>query len=307
MGSQINLWLEADAGEASAAFHEVEKLFQEVEGALSRFDPSSELSQVNRRSGQQVQPSQLLWDVLVCALEMAEETGGLFDPTLIDAVEAAGYTRDFQEIAAGRTDDRPSVEPPILSSSGGHWQNIILDRDSRQFWLPHGTRIDLGGIAKGYTAQRAAELLSLRGASLVNAGGDVVAGQAPGDQPGWPVAVSAPYVPGEGPVDLLLVWLSNATLSTSGVDYRRWTWHNRPTHHIIDPRSRHPAETDVLTASVLDNDACRAEAWATAALIVGTEAGLKRLNDREIAGVLVDQTQHMSITNLMREKIVWRA
>lgn len=304
MGSQINLWLEADAGEAAAAFHEVEKLFWEAESALSRFDPSSELSQVNRQSGQQIQPSQLLWDVLVRALEMAEETGGLFDPTMIDAVEAAGYTRDFLEMAAGRLDGGPSAEPPILPSSGGYWEGIALDRDSCRFWLPPRVRLDLGGIAKGYTAQRAVQILSLRGSALVNAGGDVVAGQPPGNLPGWPVSVSAPYVPGEESRDLLVVWLSDATLATSGVDYRKWTWHNRPAHHIIDPRSRQPAKTDILTASVLDDDACRAEAWATSALIMGAEDGIRQLNDQGIAGVLVDQNQRMSITNPMQEKIV---
>jgi thiamine biosynthesis lipoprotein len=302
MGSQISLWLETDAKEAAAAFREVERLFSEVEGALSRFDPSSELSQVNQQSGQQIQPSQLLWDVLVRALEMAEETGGLFDPTVIDAVEAAGYTRDFQEIMAGHIAED---KPPAALSSGGHWEDITLDWDNHRFWLPPGLRLDLGGIAKGYTAQQAAEVLSLRGAALVNAGGDVVAGAAPGNQPGWPVSVSAPYMPGEEPKDLLVVWLADTTLATSGVDYRKWTWHNQPAHHIIDPRFRRPAETDILTASVLDNDACRAEAWATSTLIMGAETGIRRLNDQGIAGVLVDQNQHMSVTDPMQEKIVW--
>ncbi|MCP4418154.1 MAG: FAD:protein FMN transferase, partial [Chloroflexi bacterium] len=96
MGSQISLWLEAEPHIVATAFAQVEALFAENERTLSRFLPESELSQVNGRSGQWVSVSNLLWDVLAEALAGAEATDGLFDPTMLTALEAAGYTHSFE-------------------------------------------------------------------------------------------------------------------------------------------------------------------------------------------------------------------
>ena len=80
------------------------------------------------------------------------------------------------------------------------------------------------------------------------------------------------------PESVLSLWLNNATLATSGIDYRRWQQDGQPVHHLIDPRTGLPAATDVVTASVLCSDARRAEAWATATLVAGCEIGLARLH-----------------------------
>jgi thiamine biosynthesis lipoprotein len=158
----------------------------------------------------------------------------------------------------------------------------------RSVYLPRGVRVDLGGIAKGYTAQQAVELLRPFGPCLIDAGGDLAAGDAPDGFPGWPVAVGMPWM-GEGveTADLFSSWLANGTLATSGVDYRKWQREGGYAHHLIDPATGQPAATDGLTVTVLAGDAGTAEAWATATLVAGSEAGMDALLDADLAGLMV--------------------
>jgi thiamine biosynthesis lipoprotein len=161
-------------------------------------------------------------------------------------------------------------------------------------------RLDFGGIAKGYTAQQAVELLGRWGPCLVNAGGDLTAGLAPLGFSGWPVAIAKPWAGiADHPSDLMTLWLTKGSLATSGVDYRRWRVNGREAHHLIDPRTGSPAQTDLLTASVLACRATEAEAWATAALVAGSEQGLTLLTEAEIAAVLVRTDGQIIVTPAM--------
>ena len=151
--------------------------------------------------------------------------------------------------------------------------------------LPEGGGLDLGGLAKGMTAAQAVSRLAAWGPALVDAGGDLVAGEAPEGYPGWPVAVGAP---GEDPAaDVATLWLADAALATSGRDYRRWRQDGAEVHHIIDPRTGRSATTDLMTTSVLAQDAAVAEAWATAALVDGLRQGLSRLRRRRLPALLI--------------------
>lgn len=284
MGSQMQLWLDCtDADVADRAFVKVVEHFAQAEALLSRFQSQSELSQLNQRPGQWTVVSPLLWAVLSEALTLADLTGGMYDPTLLAALQAAGYIVSFDDFPSA-----PGAASTVAPVLGGGWRQIELDHERRAVWLPPGARLDFGGIAKGYVAAQAADMLSAWGPCLVDAGGDVVAGAAPGDWPGWPVAIAAP---GRGDAaDLMSVWLVDAALATSGIDYRRWQHNGRPAHHIVDPRTGRPAETDLQSVSVLLRHAAQAEAVATAALVLGAEAGWAWLAEQNIPALLADQT-----------------
>jgi thiamine biosynthesis lipoprotein len=86
---------------------------------------------------------------------------------------------------------------------------------------------------------------------------------------------------------LAQLWLVNAALATSGVDYRQWQAMNRTMHHIIDPRTGEPAATDLLSATVLATASVEAEGWAKAAIILGTTAAVDELGQRGLAALLV--------------------
>ncbi|MCA9971353.1 MAG: FAD:protein FMN transferase, partial [Anaerolineales bacterium] len=92
---------------------------------------------------------------------------------------------------------------------------------------------------------------------------------------------------GARPADLTSLWLADASLVTSGVDYRRWRLNGRAAHHIIDPRTGETAATDLLTATVLLRHAAQADAVATAALVLGRAAASDWLAARQVPALLV--------------------
>ena len=306
MGCGIALWLDTpDTKAAQIAFAQVEALFAENEQALSRFRADSELSQLNARSGEWVSVSPLMWDVLAEALALAAITNGRFDPTLLHEVEQAGYIRSFDLMSTAV----PAVAVPIaypvaaLIASGG-WSQVELDEIGQAIWVPPGMGIDLGGIAKGFTAQQAVTLLQTVGPCLVDAGGDLVAGNAPHNFAGWPVSIAMPWTEEEQEqTDLFVLWLAEASLATSGIDYRRWQQNGRLSHHLIDPATGLHAETDILTTTILAHEATVAEAWATATLIAGSAAGMDALLEAEMSGLAITDNGRILVTPSMHQHL----
>ncbi len=302
MGCHMSAWLElADADLAADTLVQVEALFDAAEERLTRFAETSELSRLNARPNQWVPVSNVLWNVIAKAIQLAEQTDGLFDPTLLNALVAAGYDRSFNDLA-GNQNGTIGINRASSTMTKGRWQSVSLDESHHAIWLPEGVRIDLGGIGKGYTAQQAVHFLSQWGPCLIDAGGDLVAGDAPSTLPGWPVAVAAPTQHEEKEVveDLAQLWLKNATLATSGVDYRHWQQNGQRMHHLIDPRTDQPAATDLLTVSVLAADASVAEAWATALLIAGQDQAEKVVADKGLAVALVNQAGALTVAPPLR-------
>ncbi|MDJ0756702.1 MAG: FAD:protein FMN transferase [Ardenticatenaceae bacterium] len=291
MGSHMTVWLDSDED----VLEKVIAAFRKAENRYSRFLPYSELSQLNQRPEQWVVVSPDFWQILNHALYLAHATGGLFDPTILPALEAAGYDRSFERLQ----------NSPITQNQTGpiDYRQIELDAVRRAVWLSTGVQIDLGGIAKGYTAQRVVCDMKQWGPCLIDAGGDLVAGDAPSGWPGWPVGVAAPYSYKVDPENLLRLWLSNGTLATSGIDYRRWQQGLNSKHHIIDPLSGDSASTDLLTASVVADDASTAEAWATAALVAGKTRTLDLFNDYRKKAALIDQNRELIITEALESMV----
>jgi thiamine biosynthesis lipoprotein len=298
MGTEMALWLETDKpAVVQIAFTEGEALFRHNEQFLSRFQAESELSRLNSRAGQWTAVSDLLWDVLAAALAMADMTNGRFDPTILNKLEQAGYTDSFELLT-----NIPLPNPPDYPVAMGNWQDVVLDEADRSVYVPRGLRLDLGGIAKGYTAQQAVALLGQWGPCLVDAGGDISAGTPPNGYDGWPVAVSTPRT-SPIQVDLFMLPLAHATLATSGIDHRRWQQNDRSHHHLIDPISGQPADTDLLTATVWAETAVVAEAWATATIIQGVTAGLADLQARHMPAALITLSEDLLLTPAMEKYV----
>ncbi len=302
MGSHIALWLDtADSAAAANAFAQAEALFETNEQALSRFRPDSELSRFNARSGEWVIVSDLLWQQITLAVQMAVMTNGRFDPTLLHALTQAGYDRSFDTIANGGGNGRWLETDPLL----GQWEAIEFDEARQAVRVPTDVHLDLGGIAKGDTAQQAVALLQRTGPCLVDAGGDLVAGTAPFGSPGWPVAISTPWTGSDETEqqDLAVIWLAEGALATSGVDYRNWVQNGHVMHHLIDPLTGSPAQTDGLTVTILAGEAALAEAWATATLVAGSVVGMDALLDYDLAGLMITQNGRVLVTPRMDQHL----
>jgi thiamine biosynthesis lipoprotein len=246
MGTDVDLHLDVASGDESlrAAEDEIRRL----EALLSRFLPSSELSRLNRAGELAAGPDLLA--VVHAAVEARVMTAGRFDPSVHEAVAAAGYDRSFELVSAGT---------PAASSSGRPCGGeVILDHDSGRIALEPGVRLDLGGIAKGYAIDRALEILADAGPALVDAGGDIGLCGRP-----WPVGV---VTPGK----TLTLELTCGAVATSGRDRRRWRTADGERHHLIDPATGLPAESDILRVTVVAATAVEAEVLAKALFLAGS-------------------------------------
>jgi thiamine biosynthesis lipoprotein len=200
--------------------------------------------------------------VIRLAIEARQKTGGRFDPTVHDAVVAAGYDRTFDELPVAG-----------LAPAGGARCGGEVAIDGTRIALEPGVRLDLGGIGKGYAAERAASILASAGPCLVNAGGDIaVRGE------GWTIGI--------GPLTLAL---ERGGLATSGRDRRSWTREGRELHHLIDPETGAPSEADLVTATVVAGDAVEAETWAKALFLAGSSAAVAEADERGLPCVLVTE------------------
>lgn len=281
MGCQMLAIVDSDSRLAAKQLAQVPQWFEEWEQHLSRFRASSELNELNQRAGQSMQVSSILWEVAHLAIKAAEWSDGLVSPTILNALEAAGYDRSFELIGSIGSAETRSTDP----QPDGMWHAIKWKSSTRSIQLPADVRIDLGGVAKGWAAERVARKLSIHGAALVDASGDIALNGLRLDGQAWPIGITDPLNPDR---QLDLIMIDQGGVATSGRDYRRWQKNGAWQHHIIDPRTGLPATTDVISATVIAPTVYQAEVAAKAAVILGSDKGLSWLEDHpHYAGLLV--------------------
>ncbi|MEI6044683.1 MAG: FAD:protein FMN transferase [Chloroflexota bacterium] len=252
----------------------IKELFAQTEACLSRFQPQSELSKLNQQ-GYLTGASPLLYQSVSEALKMAELTNGIFDPTLLKALEAAGYDRSFELLGQGQV----VLAAGFTMPSFHRYRKILLDPAKQAITLPPDTKIDLGGIGKGMTVDRAARLLKQEGITtfMMSGGGDMyLSGEQPGiTPPGWTVAVINPFTQ-EGEITDL-EGLSNRGVATSSISKRRWSSGQQGRlavrHHLIDPRTGQPVENEVVCVTAIAPSTQLADVLAKTALILGPVEG----------------------------------
>jgi thiamine biosynthesis lipoprotein len=268
MGTWVECLVEArPTRPVRAALENVQGEFERLERMLSRFRPDSELSRLNRdRALDHASPE--LVELTELALDAREHTGGRFDPTLHDALVAAGYDRTFEELS---DDGSPS---PIGKGGGG------VTVGGRRIELGPGASLDLGGIAKGWTADRCARELGSLGPALVNAGGDLSV-TGPCASGAWPVAVDLPN-------GTLTLALTGGGLATSGRDKRSWRRGGELRHHLIDPATRRPARGAPRSVTVAASSATAAEVSAKALFLAGPDAEREAERTRTPAVIVGD-------------------
>jgi thiamine biosynthesis lipoprotein len=237
-----------------------------LEALWSRFRDDSEISRLNAAGSRPVVVSRLTFELIERAVSAWERTGGAFDPTVLPALNAAGYDRDYAEVGnAGADVDAGEVPPPVPPGAGV----VELDAVVRAVRLPPEVGLDVGGIAKGFAADLVAAELVAGGAEgvCVNLGGDLrVTGAPPTGnawmieierEPGQPAGVDAP--------DLLAV--AEGGVATTSRRRRVWRRGGEDRHHVIDPRTGRPADVAWSSVTVIAGCAADAEPAATAAFL----------------------------------------
>ncbi len=276
MGTTISLLLPESQAEVGVQI--VRTLFSEWEQTLSRFLPESELSQLNQHAGIPFAVSDLLYTVLATALTAAQATEGVYDPALLDQLMQLGYDRTF--------DGLPSVgfDPIIPSEPGGRWRGIKVDPIRRQVTLPAGIKLDFGGIAKGMAVDAALEGLQQNGISpaLVNGGGDLAVLGLPPAEEQWQISVP-------GREQFWKIPLHHGAVATSGIARRHWMQGQMFRHHLLDPRTGLPAQSDLWSVTVVADRCEQAEIAAKVAFILGSKSGADFLRRHRIAGLLIHE------------------
>ncbi len=265
MGTDLEIKvIDADEEKANKALDAAVAEIKRVEDMMTTWRDSP-LQSLNAKAGKGfVQVPKELARLIARSLAVAEATHGAFDPTFA----SVGKLWDFK------------ADPPVLPTDAEitlalkrvGYQKIQVDLEGNRVSIPAGTRLGLGGIAKGYGVDRAMAVLLEHGIknAVVNAGGDLKALGTKFGKP-WRIAITHPRE-GENPV--AVIPLSNICLVTSG-DYERFfIVDGKRYHHILDPRTGRPA-TGCISATVLAPDAAFADALATAMVVLGPVEGLK--------------------------------
>jgi thiamine biosynthesis lipoprotein len=248
---------------AGAPLEAVRDGIERLAARLTRFSPDSELSALNADARTAAPASPLLRRAVAAALLGARRTGGLSDPTLLGALEDAGYATSRVGVEPAPLAAALRAAPPRRSASPGErWRAIDVDHAGGTISRPPALRLDLGGSAKGLAADWAAHRLADFGRFAVDCGGDVRLG---------------------GTHDVLVrgthetLRVTDGAVATSGLDRRVW---QRPdgsyAHHLLDPSTGEPAWTGLTAATALAPTALEAEALAKAALLSGPE-GARRI------------------------------
>ena len=285
MNTDITLAAEGASGRVEQGFEKAQRYIEASERRFTRFSEDSELSQLNRSAGTWFHASADMTFVVSLAKQYVEQTTGLFNPSILPDLERVGYDRSMDLIRAEASmlpSARLAPASDLLPIDG-----LLINPDENLIFLPHGMRLDLGGIAKGWIAEQAAMVLSdYAAACLVDAGGDMFMVGLPEGEVAWQIELEDPLKP-----DWSLTSLNvpPGAVTTSSVVKRKWMQGDTPRHHLIDPRTGLPAETDWLSVTVIAPHADMAEVFAKALLIAGPqEAELIAYNAPEISYLAVD-------------------
>ncbi len=275
MGGRLLLRVAHDPGREAEADAALARTAQRVNlwaSRLTRFTATSDLAALNADPSRPVTPVRpMLAAVLDWAERITDSTDGRLDITLLD-----------QRLAAQHDPDAPVDDAPHPWWLERRPRGAIVRRA--------GTfRFDLDGVAKGWIADRALEQLRAFPAAIVDADGDIAMHLAPDLE--WTIGIADPR--DEGDEDLALLRFDDrlpgrrVAVATSGTSVHRWEDGGRPRHHLLDPRTRRPAETDIVQATVIASSAREAEVLAKSALIAGSDAGFDRLEQSAARGALL--------------------
>ena len=267
LGTNVRIVVTRPAALA-AAKAAVDATLRDIDDACSRFREDSELTRLNRRGGRETRVSPLLARALEAGLRGARLTGGDVDPTVGTALRLAGYDVDFAAIPP----DGEALPLTVIPVPG--WRTVRFNSVSCSVSFPRGVEIDLGATAKALAADLGAvaglKALGGDGGVMVSLGGDIaVAGEPPPG--GWVVQVSDDS---NEPVDAAAerIVLQAGAVASSSTRVRRWRRGGIELHHIIDPRTGHPADSPWRLATVVADSCVDANIASTAAIIRGRAA-----------------------------------
>ena len=264
---------------AEGAFRAAFDRIRQLDRIFSDYKSDSELNRLCRRAGEgPVRVSRELFEVLKLAQSVSQASAGAFDVTVKPVVKLWRRARRQHRV--------PSPQRLKQALRLVNYRAVVLDPASQTVWLKQpGMRLDLGGIAKGYTLAAVLQLLAERGIerALVDGGGDIAVGQPPPGKRGWTILVPAPKGASARPVSMVL---AQRAVATSG-DAEQYVVLNGVRYsHIVDPRTGWPV-VGPRQVTVVHERAALADAWATALSVHDPQQALALANAHHLAARII--------------------
>ncbi len=283
----ITLW-----GAPEGLMDEIWDACARYEQMLSKTIAASDVSRINSAAGKPVTVDLETWEILRRAKEINTLTGGAFSITI--APVTALWTFTGMETNVIPTDEKRLSVLPLVDD-----QKIQLG-EGYTVTLPAGMQIDLGGIAKGYIADKVAELIREKGCSgIVSLGGNVyTVGQKP-DGTKFSVGVRDPE---SASGYLGIIYTGDGTVVTSGTYERGFNFGGVRYHHILDPQTGWPSQSDLVSATFVMDSSMTADALATACIVIGSEKALELTTAHGLDALFIRQDGTVLFTPGFEEK-----
>jgi FAD:protein FMN transferase len=271
---------DADVIRNAALFDSIVAEFERINAVFSPWLPGSELSRINKLAATHaVAATPEMFELFIKAGEFTRLTGGAFDASFAAAGELYDYRR--------RVSPDDTALQAVQSAVG--WSHIILDQERRSIRYAHPeTRVDFGGIAKGYAIDRVVAMLKARGITdgYVALGGDSYVLGTRNNRP-WQIGIRHPRDAAAAPI---MIPASNLAVSTSG-DYERFFDRDgERVHHILTPQNGRPAH-GVVSVTILAANSITADALSTGVFVLGREKGLALVNGLpDVSAIIIDES-----------------
>lgn len=264
------------------------ELCHDYENLFSKTIETSEVGKLNSANGKFLEINSEVFDVIELSLDFYEISNNLFDVT-IDPVTALWNFQSGEKVVP--TDEEISQKLEQVSS-----QNILINGNSVS--LSNNATIDLGGVAKGYIADRVKDFLVENGVSraIINMGGNVQTISTKTDDTEWSVGIRTPFADTN---DLsLAVYIDDMSVVTSGGYERNFIVDNTVYHHILDSTTGYPVESDLLSSTIICESSVLADLYSTTTFLLGLDESLKLVEKNDnIEAIFIDENYDLHFTS----------
>ena len=280
MGTDVIVAIINDDGAgARADTKEVARAIADFEKRFSRFLPASEVCSLNASGGEVCRTSADMAAMLAAAQYWHKDTGGIFDPSVCEALEEIGYDKsiDFEQGPVRE-------ETAHFFDAGAHqrrfqacprFADVRIDEEAGTVMVPTGMKLDFGGIGKGYSVDMIARSLRKKYSDFwISAGGDMFLSGRNSEGKPWEVMVQDPLDSGNDIGCIAMGERKEMAVATSGVTKRKGVKGGFAWHHIIDPRTGLPAENAIAAVTVIAPTVTEADVCAKTVLILGEKEGI---------------------------------
>lgn len=263
---------------------------RQLEKKLNFYDEDSEISSINKSSGIDfVKVSHDTFNIIKAAKHYSQMTKGIFDVTIASLVKKWSINSSSPKVL--------SREEAESAKSLVNYQDILLDEENERVMLAKkNQKIDLGGIAKGYIADKVIELYEKNGieSGIINLGGNVKVLGRKADNIKWLVGIVKPEK--HSSENIAALSIEDMSVVTSGSYERGFRYNGKMYHHIINPVTGFPAETDLKSITIVSRDSMEGDALSTPLFIMGKYKAYEFMKANKISGIMVTDDDKIIIT-----------